>query len=38
MKPKELRSMPKLSGFASLAALPLERVTDKITGVAREQA
>ena len=23
--------MPKLSGFASLAALPLERVTDKIS-------
>jgi len=24
-------AMPKLSGFASLATLPLERVTDKIS-------
>jgi quercetin dioxygenase-like cupin family protein len=31
MKPKESRSMPKLSGFASLASLPHEQVTDKIS-------
>jgi quercetin dioxygenase-like cupin family protein len=31
MKPKESRSMPKLSGFASLASLPQEQVTDKIS-------
>jgi len=31
MKPKELRSMPKLSGFASLASLPQEQVTEKIS-------
>jgi quercetin dioxygenase-like cupin family protein len=31
MKPKESWPMPKLSGFASLAALPQEQVTDKIS-------